>query len=235
VGSTWDVFRRAATPSDPTFGTVISLGNINAVLSSVYGAGWMDRTDLYLGAAGNNGSTSSLASSTSNLDYARTVYATKLRTGAGEYGLENSDPLTDLPVSSSQQAAIVSKIAEIGTNISTIITNVAPGGPAFGHYQGGITGSPSSVSTYTYGSIDDVVLGLDLYRQTPVINSDGWQNIENVSGVEARKGHYLGTITLSGNGDLKFAAVPEPSTYALLVFSGVATIWFLKRRRSGNI
>ena len=45
LGSTWDVFRRAATPTDPTFGTVISLGNINTFLASStptggYGANW---------------------------------------------------------------------------------------------------------------------------------------------------------------------------------------------------
>jgi hypothetical protein len=61
LGSTWNVFRAAATPSDPTFGTVISLGNINTILTSTYGNDWTGLSStLFLGAAGNNGSTSGL-------------------------------------------------------------------------------------------------------------------------------------------------------------------------------
>jgi hypothetical protein len=75
-----------------------------------------------------------------------------------------------------------------------------------------------------------VVLGLDLYRATPVLNASGWQNINNISGVTAGQGYYLGTITLSSNGDVNFVAVPEPSTAALLGL-GLALTLYGKRRR----
>ena len=88
LGSTWSVFRDAATPNAPTYGSVISLGNINTILTSTYGVDWTGlSSSLFLGAAGQNASTSSLSSAVSNGDFARTVYITKPRLGAGSVGV----------------------------------------------------------------------------------------------------------------------------------------------------
>lgn len=251
LGSTWSVFRAAATPTDPTFGTVISLGNINTILTSTYGTDWTSLSPtLFVGAVGNNGSTASLSTAISNGDYARTVYVTKPRTGAGSFGVANSSAAA---VSTGNSAGVAGAIAganSIAGNTNFVTSNPAVlpysdttienqnpfsagGSPATAYtaISGGVIGAIGS-GTYTYGSISNVALGLDLYRVTPVTgDASAWQNLNNISGVTAGQGYYLGTITLSSNGDVNFAAVPEPSTYALLALAAAGLSAHVVRRR----
>lgn len=220
LGSTFDVFRRAATPSDPSFGNVINLGNINSILTSTYGTDWSSRAaSIFAGAAGQNGSPTALATTTVNGDFARTVYLTKPRTDAGTLGEAASAGFT-LPGTSTAQSALANNIAVSNSNAGnttqpgalqvndTIIDAQNPffnGAPAtaYGQIPAGIMGSLSD-SFYTLGSVSNIVLGLDLYRATPTLNGDGWQDVNGIEGVTARAGFYIGTVTISANGDVNF-------------------------------
>ena len=54
-------------------------------------------------------------------------------------------------------------------------------------------------------------------------------NSGSVSTSTQATGTYLGSFTLASNGDLTFQAVPEPSTYVMLI-GGVALLGLVRRR-----
>ena len=236
LGSTWNVFRKAATPNDPTLGSVISLGNINTILTSTYGADWTGlSSSLFLGAVGQNGSTSSLSSAVSNGDFARTVYVTKPRLGAGSVGVANSSAAAVNTGNSAGVAGAIAGANSIAGNTDVVTSNPVnlpnsgnegaaslvsqnPFGPtgapatAYTAIQGGVVGETTN-APYNLGSVSNVVNALDLYRVTPSTSgSTAWQNLNNISGVTAGQGYYLGTLTLSDNGDVNFVArQPDPA------------------------
>jgi len=221
LGSTYDVFRRSATPGDPTYGTVISLGNISSILTTAYGNDWSAlATSLYAGAAGNNGSTSALSSAVSNGDFARTLYVTKpvsvgsisvspVQTGVASAiaGANSSAP------NATNGAGVVGSNPGILADFDTSLDTQNPFGPtgkpdtAYTAINGGVMGNFSGATT-TFGSLSNVALALDLFRVTPSTNnSAAWQNANNIPGVTAGQGYKLGTLTLQSNGDVKFVTV----------------------------
>ena len=257
----YNVFRDAATPSSANFGATISLGNINTILTSTYGSDWTGgNSSIFTGAAGQNGATSGLATSVTNADYARTVYVTKARSGAGSVGVANSlSPLFD-PASTSVANNIsgsnnITGMTQPGVVAvsDTLIDGYNPfssGNPstAYGAITGGI--QTSLGSSFIFGSINNVVAALDLYRVTKTTgtnatsaNSALWHNANSITatysdnsytGAAGARADYLGTITLGSNGDVNFAAVPEPSTYALIALTGALYFFVNRRRKSLN-
>jgi len=257
LGSTYNVFREAATPGSGSFGTTISLGNINTILTTTFGADWTGGSStIFTGAAGQNGNTGSISTSITNGDYARTVYVTKPRSGVGTVGEANSSS----PLFDPAQTAVAGQIA--GANNITGMTQpgsvafadtlidgynpISNGNPgtAYGAISGGIQGSIGS--QFTFGNIAGAVAALDLFRVTKTTgtNANGatnWQIANNITatysnnsypGSNGARADYLGTILVGANGDVNFAAVPEPSTYALLGVAGIAAFVAYRRRQA---
>jgi hypothetical protein len=239
LGSTFNVFRDAATPGSAAFSSTISLGNINSILTSTYGEDWTSwSSSIFVAANGQNGPTSISATTTSNGDFARTVYITKPRNSVGSVGQADSAS----PLYPPSQTAVAGQING-ANNISTMTQpgaanagNSAPeprtllddytpffnGNPAtaYGAINGGLMGSITS-SSYTFGSVSNVVRALDLYRVaktsgTGTANASIWQNSNNiaatlsndfgVAGGGSAAAFYLGTITLSSDGAVNFVA-----------------------------
>ena len=112
---------------------------------------------------------------------------------------------------------------------------------AYSAFSGGIQRAVGS--TLTFGSIEGVVL-LDLYRVSKTSGTNGtsgtlWHNANSITSTysdntfadgNSARADYLGTIGIAANGDVNFAAVPEPSTYALIALTG-ALYFFVNRRR----
>jgi hypothetical protein len=236
LGSTRNVFRNAATPGSADYGSTIYLGNIAGILSSTYGDDWSNLSDtMFFAANGQAGSTGPTATGTSSGDFARTVYITKARSSLGIVGQPNSpSPLFD--PSQTQLAGNIAGANTISGMTQPGVANapqdapaprtlLAPYNPffngmpstAYGVITGGLMGSITS-SSYTFGSVSNVVGAIDLYRVaqtsgTGTANISIWQNANNIPatyvgnfiGVEA-SGYYLGAITLSDNGDVNFVA-----------------------------
>ena len=239
LGSTWDVFRRAATPNDPSYGQVISLGNINSLLTSTYGLDWTSRSpNLFVGAAGNVGSTDSESTFVENGDYSRTVYISSPRSGAGTYGASNS-PVRNVQSSAAASGIVAGNIdgansvllaatsnptalanADTTLDLNNPISTNNIVGTAYAGIGSGVMGAVSS-NTYAYGSVSNVIRGLDLYRITPTTNNgtDGniaWQNEYSIAKTYGGTGsgsgavgsaYYLGTVTLGSSGDVYFVPV----------------------------
>jgi hypothetical protein len=234
LGSTYNVFRSAATPGSAAFGSTISLGNINSILTSTYGADWTGlSSSIFFGANGQNGSTSAINTSTSNGDFARTVYITKPRTSAGAIGQANSvsplyAPSITAVAGNIQGANNINGITQPGVALATgigatLLSSYNPffnGNPstAYSAINGGLMGAVTSVP-YTFGSVSNVVRALDLYRVAKVsgtgtANASIWQNANKiaatysndfgVAGGGSAAAYYLGTITLSADGSVNF-------------------------------
>jgi len=262
LGSTYNVFRQAATPGDPTYGTVINLGNIDSILTSNYGANWtgLVADKLYFGAAGQNGSVNAASEVVSNGDYARTAYITSPRLGAGTYGQSNSNQRNINTDSASGTTSAIRGNGNVGTlNQATPVAltlgntlidtanPLTPGGApgtAYGSISGGVIGAASG-TTYNFDTINNVVLGLDLYRITPSLagGSSAWQNANGITAdfgtgnsSEPGLGFYLGTITLSSDGEVNFVGtgatpIPEPGTIAAAVLLAGGA-WLRSRKRA---
>jgi hypothetical protein len=227
LGSTYEKFRAAATPNDPTYGAVIPLGNINEILTTTYGADWSDLADtLYTGAVGNNGATSALSTAISNGDYARTIYITKPSSVSSSAALSPTFTGVASAISGANNVAnsefITTNPGFVANNHTVIDDNnpltatFAPG-TAYGNINGGVmarfTGTPTTV-----GPFNNVVLALDLFRITPdTSGATAWQNEANIAGVDAGQGYQLGTITLGSDGEVNFIPAPVLASGTKLV------------------
>ena len=233
---------------DATPGTTFTIGNISSQLVSLAGNTWYESTTLYWGAAGgrsssaaNNSATPAVNGAAGNGDPNSTIYISDPRTGLGIIGTSNSTPAGSASTSAGQvvifgtnfnaraTSGIYSGIATSNTwdSYNTFSGTPATQDTAFGGQLEGVQGQFAPGSFGIYGIAGAVEGALDLYRQARFVNSVVTPNYT------ADGYYYTGTLTIDQAGDVKFTAVPEPSTYATLAL-GLVGLGIFARRKSAN-
>jgi hypothetical protein len=220
--------------------------NINAALTSAFGAGWSSSTSIYAGLAGVWGTSSAGTNNTlQDGDPNRTLYISSARNSVGTIGEADStgwdlstagntamsSAATGITVQNNAFAANqVGQTLVLGTGLSQIDDMnpfFAPGlqDAAFqGALAGGVQQAGTAGAFGTFGEAGSVEFALDLYRVLAKTNAPG-----QVAG-QSRIGSYEGTVTVGTDGTVSFLAVPEPSAMTLTGLAVGALV--LRRRRS---
>jgi hypothetical protein len=226
----------------------ISVPGLGASLSSTFGANWYNESTLWLGVAGSRGTNSITLNNLLQGDPQQTHYFSRQRDSVGSVGVANSSQPT---INLNAQTGITSGIGQVKNTLEQVGTTAilvlptsssfidenlpftAPGvqNAAYTDIGGGVQGNFGAGTFGTFGAAGNIELGLDLYRvqyRNDIAGQSGFGEATNV-------GKFLGTITINQSGDLGYlAAIPEPSTYALLVILGVGA-FFIARRRNAKV
>jgi hypothetical protein len=207
-----------------------AIGNISSTLSTVYGAGWYSRTDLYFGVIGNlNGSPNTGPGSAGAVsgDPSRTFYLSSAAAtpqsgllvsgyagaslgtaGTTLGGMETMLPTLNTTVDG---AAILNQTTQPVEWANGWTARNPVGGAAFGVFTGGIQQSFGQGGSATY---------VDLQR---VLSTNTGASPTGVVG----GGTYETTFAIGSDGSI--SAIPEPST-TLLGALGVLALF--RRRRA---
>lgn len=215
VGQTYVVdIGSAASFRDASGSTTLSLGNIGADLTSIFGANWSTRSDLSWGIAGTSSNTASV-----NGDPARALYASQAQITVGDQGFAwVVDSSTNRASTSTRMQGMNNAFKTYQSTVNSAVAIVqgdsdnngwrsyltggaaanTPGGIDFGAFSG-IEGTPSQA--------------LNLYRVT-----------------DGNPGSLEGSFSIGSNGAVTFTAVPEAAS-SLLVGAG-ALLLAARRRRN---
>ena len=246
LGNTATVFRNANTNSI----NLDNIVNVNAILTSTFGAGWFDNTNILWGAAGVWGNVNE--GNLQNGDPEQSIYMTKSRTAIGA-NEEIANSTVTTPSASNQTAASNNIIALNNTfesqagspsqfsllNSSSSndwesfnVTNGAfSQSNAFTAFVGGTQqrfGAGSYGTSNATGSPEAIEGALDLYR------SQGQNNVSGqfAEGDTLRVGRFQGILTIdnAGNVDFLTTVVPEPSSALLLGAASIIGLGIRRRR-----
>ena len=230
----------------------LNISNIGTDLAATYGSTWYDRTDLSFGIAGVFTNISEANGGTvNNGDPGQTIYFSKSRTAAGTLGSASSTTTsnysnTNMSTASSGMQSLGastyasatasannSKVAIVSSAGSTSWTAYTSGASDFGVISGGVeqTFASGSWQGGSFGDVTNVEGALDLYRYLQTTTN------ANPTGI-AKTGIFETSIVIDQTGNLNAivttAAVPEPSTYALIALTGILYVFVNKRRKANS-
>jgi hypothetical protein len=245
TSTTYMVNLGSATTYRDATSNMLNIANIGSALSSAYDANWYERTNLWAGfVSATNGqnvdNTGGVAIASQTTDYNSTIYVSTRRTALGTAGTANSTrPGNTIALDAQVMGSDINTLGGTFNSISTsgVYNGASSVTNSWNTFMGGSTGADFSgaynvESAFTVGNrgvFEDagtVEQMWDFYRvaQFPVSDTD------------AGKGIFQGTFALNSSGDVSFivgaAAVPEPSTYALIALTGVLYFFVNKRRKS---
>lgn len=226
---------------------VISIGGD---LSTIYGANWYDRTDLYINIIGNYAAGYSPANQGGpvvNGDARNSIYVSRARTSsdATSYTAWSGVPSAMNTVGTQVQTyntAVTSSLtstnaASIPTStVNTIEDFTTPAGSLlvnFNNFTADFNQAFASGSLFNIGGTD-YEGALTLQRINRVDGTTGALVGNYVEpGIAAGTGSNEGFFAISNTGQVDyFTAVPEPSTYALIALAGVVLLIAHNRRKS---
>jgi hypothetical protein len=239
TGNTTNVFFNLGSTTairDNPLGAV-NTGNINTDLEAAFGAGWFNRDDLWVGAFGNlnaHPNTGIGSRPAVDGDPSRTIYLSRAASAPeAAASWNNGSPFTSnqlgaaggnfggmetfLPTLTATASGTTS-ITEAGNPVqwsnSWTAWNPTPGA-AFQTFNGGIQNSFGQAGNFVY---------LDIQRI--LATTTGADPTGSVG-----QGDYITTVAIGSDGSI--AAIPEPSTFAMLgLAAGAVAFGFLRRRKS---
>lgn len=222
-----------------------ALSNIGSLLDNTFGlagggsVAWYDRTDLYWGAVALF--SSSRQGNVNEGDPDLTIYASKSRTSVGS---ASTAWTIGSQTNRGNTATAMSTMLTAFDGVTADSSNAAAGvetsnATSWDHYNPPAGSANSSFTNLTstgvgieqkftgssYGNVGgtDVEGMIDIYR---ILDTTTNANPGGVAGTGSR----IGSLVIQQNGDVGFvAAVPEPSTWALIGF-GLLTVVIFRRR-----
>ncbi|MDB6135673.1 MAG: sorting protein [Verrucomicrobiales bacterium] len=198
----------------------LNFANVGTQLSSVFGADWYERTDLYISIFASTDS-DTIGDTLVSGDPFRTVYASRNRNSAGSVpGTARSTawtfPSNTAATTTSGQivstaltyslstanAAGLAVIPKSGGNTLDEYTKPAKAN-SFANLTGGIEAAFAAGPWGSLGDAGSVEAALDVYRIQAVNNVSGQYGAGN----PIRSGAYKGTFTISQTGQVSFIAM----------------------------
>jgi hypothetical protein len=227
--------------------TNILIGNIGSQLTTLFGSGWAEDSNLLFGVSGANNSTSiSPGTANANGDFNSTVYVSRARGGNGTVGTANSTAwaITNTLVSgvagsmvsqgstfNSFQSGGVATISNSTVNDWSDFNPTAVGSVTAYNQFTGIDGIQYRFVTGTFdgtgdfGGLTNVEGVVDLYRMSRFSNG----------GLTPGVGSYITSLAITSTGDIwsinTMTAVPEASSALLVGLVPLAGL-FVRRRQA---
>lgn len=200
---------------DATSSFTLSLGNIGADLTAIFGSDWATRGEVHAGIVGLFSNSS--GTTVTNGDILKTVYLSKPGTSSVGPTTANNTYSTSTTMNTiGNNIMTMNSIFNAGTatansSFASSLAVVGGGGNDWSDFTSTTTDFGGALNTdgaFTSGS-----LNLDLYRY--INNNVATAGIVDPT-ASSRQSQYQGTFNIANDGTISFGVVPEPSTYALI-------------------